>query len=109
MSQDAPEGGRAELILFRSEDALTRIQVRPESGSVWLTQAQMAERFEVTLKTLSEHRQNIYDEGKVERGRTIRKLRIVQVEGEATRELKTLEKAHKKPVYRGRGMDEGKS
>jgi hypothetical protein len=82
MNPDVPDGNRSELILFRSEDALTRIQVRLEGGSVWLTQAQMAELFQVTVKTISEHLQNIYDEGEVEPERTIRKLRIVQVEGE---------------------------
>jgi hypothetical protein len=42
----------------------------------------MAELFQVTVRTISEHLQNIYDEGEVEPERTIRKLRIVQVEGE---------------------------
>jgi hypothetical protein len=82
MSQDVPDGNRSELILFRSEDALTRIQVRLEGSSVWLTQAQMAELFQVTVKTISEHLQNIYDEGEAEPERTIRKLRIVQFEGD---------------------------
>ncbi|URL58394.1 virulence RhuM family protein [Luteibacter flocculans] len=82
MTKAAPEENRSELILFRSDDALTRIQVRLEGGTVWLTQAQLAELFQVTVKTISEHLQNIYDEGEVEPERTIRKLRIVQIEGE---------------------------
>lgn len=88
MSQDTPEGNRSELILFRSEDAKTRIQVRLEGDSVWLTQAQMADLFQVTVTTISEHLQNIYDEGEVEPERTIRKLRIVQMEG--TRQVRRL-------------------
>jgi len=71
----------SELILYRTEDARTRIQVRLESGSVWLTQAQMSELYEVTIKTVSEHLQNIYAEGELEPERTIRNLRIVQIEG----------------------------
>lgn len=71
----------SELILYRTEDAQTRIQVRLESGSVWLTQAQMSELYEVTIKTVSEHLQNIYAEGELEPERTIRNLRIVQIEG----------------------------
>lgn len=82
MSQDAPESPRSELILFRTEDAQTRIQVRLEGDSVWLSQAQMAELFQVTVKTVSEHLQNIYEESELEPERTIRKLRIVQQEGE---------------------------
>ncbi|MDR7192002.1 hypothetical protein J2W68_000710 [Luteimonas terrae] len=71
----------SELILYRTEDSRTRIQVRLESGSVWLTQAQMSELYEVTIKTVSEHLQNIYAEGELEPERTIRNLRVVQIEG----------------------------
>jgi hypothetical protein len=71
----------SKLILYRTEDAQTRIQVRLEGGAVWLTQAQMAELFQVTVKTISEHLQNIFGEAEIEPERTIRKLRIVQQEG----------------------------
>jgi len=82
MNQDAPEENRSELILFRADDAQTQIQVRLEGDSVWLTQAQMASLFQVTVKTISEHLQNIYDEGEIDPEPTIRKLRIVQTEGQ---------------------------
>ncbi|MDR1967416.1 MAG: virulence RhuM family protein [Burkholderiaceae bacterium] len=42
----------------------------------------MAGLFQVTLKTISEHLQNIYDEGEIDPEPTIRKLRIVQIEGQ---------------------------
>lgn len=77
-----PSGGpRSELILFRSEGARTRIQVRLEGESVWLSQLQLAELYEVSVKTINEHLQNIYAEGELESERTIRKFRIVQTEG----------------------------
>lgn len=82
MNPGDPESPRSELILFRSDDAQTRIQVRLQGDSVWLTQAQMADLFQITVKTISEHLQNIFDEGEIEPERTIRKLRIVQIEGE---------------------------
>lgn len=82
MRSDDKEAPTSELILYRSEDAQTRIQVRLEGESVWLTQAQIAELYQVSVKTISEHLQNIYAEGEVEPERTIRKLRIVQAEGE---------------------------
>ncbi|UYK89009.1 virulence RhuM family protein [Xanthomonas sacchari] len=56
--------------------------MRLEGESVWLTQAQIAELYQVSVKTISEHLQNIYAEGEVEAERTVRKLRIVQAEGE---------------------------
>lgn len=70
----------SELILYRTEDARTRIEVRLEGGTVWLTQAQMAELFEVSTKTISEHLQNIYTEGECEPERTIRNFRTVRQE-----------------------------
>ncbi|MCW0368602.1 hypothetical protein NB699_003585 [Xanthomonas sacchari] len=82
MRSDDKDAPTSELILYRSEDAQTRIQVRLEGESVWLTQAQIAELYQVSVKTISEHLQNIYAEGEVEAERTVRKLRIVQAEGE---------------------------
>lgn len=81
MSMQDNEGTASELVLYRTEDARTRIQVRLEGGSVWLTQAQMAELYHVTVRTISEHLQNIVAEAELEPERTIRKLRIVQIEG----------------------------
>lgn len=82
MSGEDADSPRSELILFRADDAQTRIQVRLEGDSVWLSQLQLAELYEVSVKTVSEHLQNIFDEGEIEPERTIRKLRIVQTEGE---------------------------
>lgn len=82
MSTQGAENPVSDLILYRTEDAQTRIQVRLEGGSVWLTQAQMAELYQVTVKTVSEHLQNVLAEGELEAERTVRKLRIVQIEGE---------------------------
>lgn len=82
MSQDMAEDNRSELILFRSEDAQARIRVRLEGDSVWLSQLQLADLYQVSVKTISEHLQNIFDEDEVEPERTIRKFRIVQFEGE---------------------------
>lgn len=71
----------SELVLYRTQDAQTRIEVRLEGDSVWLSQRQMAELFEVTIPTINEHLAGIYAEGELEAERTLRKFRIVQVEG----------------------------
>lgn len=76
--QDPPPA--SELILYRTEDARTRIEVRLEGGTVWLTQAQMAELYQVSTKTVSEHLQNIFAEGECEPERTIRNFRTVRQE-----------------------------
>ena len=81
MSTDADEGKPAsELILYRTADARTRIEVRLEGGSVWLTQRQMAELYQVSNKTVSEHLQHIYEEGECDPERTVRSFRTVRQE-----------------------------
>ncbi len=78
MSDKAQKG---ELLLFQTNDGHTKIQVRFEEKSVWLSQKSLAELYQVSVKTISEHIVNIYDEGELALGATVRKFRIVQTEG----------------------------
>jgi hypothetical protein len=75
----APTGG--EIILYQTEDGRTRIQCRFEGETIWLTQKLMAELFQKDVRTINEHVQNVFEEGELQRGATIRKFRIVQPEG----------------------------
>lgn len=78
MSTEADEGMSAsELILYRTADARTRIEVRLEGGLVWLTQRQMAALFQVSHKTVSEHLLNIHEDGPCNSERTVRRFRTV--------------------------------
>ncbi|MEO8353021.1 MAG: RhuM family protein, partial [Chthoniobacteraceae bacterium] len=79
----------SEIILYQTEDGRTRIQCRFVIETVWLTQALMAELFEKDVRTVNEHLVNIFDEGELSREATIRKFRIVRIEGrrEVTREI----------------------
>jgi hypothetical protein len=80
---------QSSLILYQTEDGRTRIQGRFEDETIWLTQAQIAELFQVTVPTVNEHLKGIYAEGEVPSEATIRKFRIVRSEGsrDVTREL----------------------
>ncbi len=80
MKPPAPESG-SELILYQTEDGQTRIECRFEHENVWMTQKLMAELFQKDVRTINEHIQNIFEEGELQRGATIRKFRIVQPEG----------------------------
>ncbi len=72
---------RSELLFYQTEDGRTRIQVRLEDETVWLTQKLMAELFQKDVRTINEHIGNIYEEGELSPEATIRKFRIVQTEG----------------------------
>ncbi len=71
----------SEIVLYQTEDGRTRLEVRLENETVWLTQKLMSELFQKDVRTINEHIQNIFTEGELQRGPTIRKFRIVQSEG----------------------------
>jgi hypothetical protein len=72
----APEG---QLLIYN--DGATRLQVRLEGSTVWLSQRLIADLFQVSVKTANEHLVNIYSEGELDPEATIRSFRIVQTEG----------------------------
>ena len=72
---------QGQLLLYQTETGEPNIQVMLKDETVWLTQKQMAELFQKSVKTISEHTKNIYNEGELEREPTIWKSRIVQKEG----------------------------
>lgn len=79
----------SEILLYQAETGETRIEVRLLDETVWLTQAQMAELFDRDVRTINEHIGNIYDEAECEEAATLRKFRIVRMEGsrEVSREV----------------------
>jgi len=79
MTQESKPGG--EVILFQTEDAQTRLQVRLDGETAWLTQAQMAELFQTSVPNINLHLRNIYEEGELNEGATIKEYLIVRSEG----------------------------
>ncbi len=75
------EAPRAELILYRTEDGRTRIECRFEGETLWLTQAQMAELFQIGVGTVNHHLKEIFADGELRPEATIRCHRIVRTEG----------------------------
>jgi len=71
----------ASLLRLRQEGWRTRVQVASKRGSGWLSQRLMAGLFQVSVPTINEHLGNISDEGEVEPGATIRRFRMIRVEG----------------------------
>ena len=65
-------------------DETIRLEVRVENESVWLTQQQMADLFNATKQNVSLHINNIYDEGELERGATVKDYLTVRKEGKRT-------------------------
>lgn len=55
----------SQIILYRTEDGKTRVEVRFEHENVWLTQKLIAELFETTKQNVSLHLQNIFKDGEL--------------------------------------------
>ncbi|MFH1970479.1 MAG: RhuM family protein [Verrucomicrobiota bacterium] len=72
---------KSEIILYQTEDNRTRIEVRLENESVWLTQAQMAELFQTTQQNISLHLLNLYEEGELQPEATHKECLSVRREG----------------------------
>ncbi|MFR9543677.1 MAG: virulence RhuM family protein [Rikenellaceae bacterium] len=65
-----------EIIIYQSQDGATKVDVRFEDETVWLTIEQMAELFGKSRSTINEHILNIFDEGELEKDRSVRKIGI---------------------------------
>lgn len=70
-----------EFLLYETEDGKTRVECRFVEDTLWLTQALMAELFQVKIPTINEHLKTIYADGELQPEATIRKFLIVRQEG----------------------------
>ena len=70
-----------EIIIYRTANGETRLEVRMENDSVWLTQAQIAQLFRTEVPAISKHIRNIFQSGELEHEVTVSKMEIVRQEG----------------------------
>ncbi len=75
-----------DLILYTTEDGKSRIQLRADGHTVWLTQLEMAELFNATKQNISLHLQNIFEDDELDPAATVKDSLTVQLEG--TREVR---------------------
>ena len=66
-----------EFLLYQAPDGTARIHLRVSDGTVWLTQRQLAELYQVSVPTINGHLRTLYQDGELPADRTIRKFRIV--------------------------------
>ena len=73
----------AEYLTFvaATGDNTESMEMRYEDENIWLTQKMMAELYDVDVRTINEHIQNIYEDAELTEETTIRNFRIVQTEG----------------------------
>ncbi len=65
-----------EIVIYQTEDGKTRIEVRMENETVWLTQAQMAELFQRDRSVITKHINNAVAEGEIDGKSNVQFLHI---------------------------------
>lgn len=66
----------ADIIIYNTKDGKAAIKLYADNGTVWLTQAQIAELFNKNISTISRHIANIFDENEVEEKSNLRFMQI---------------------------------
>lgn len=81
--------GNSNIVMYTTEDGLTKIEVTFENDTVWLSLEQMAELFQRDKSTVSRHIKNIFSEGELKQEATVAKFATVQMEGnrQVTRDI----------------------
>ncbi|NOX18109.1 MAG: virulence RhuM family protein [Chlorobi bacterium] len=84
------EKNNSQIIIYQTESGETKIDVRFQNETVWLTQKMMAELFQTTSQNITLHLKNIYEEKELEEKATCKDFLQVQTEG--TRNVKRKQK-----------------
>lgn len=71
----------SEVIIYTTDDGSTKIDLRLENGTIWLSQLQIAELFQTTKQNVSKHIQTIYDDKELDEAATVNQQLTVQKEG----------------------------
>lgn len=71
----------SQIIMYRTDDGLTRIDVKLQNETVWLNQDQMAELFQRDKSTISRHIKNIFEEGELNRESVVAKIATTASDG----------------------------
>lgn len=70
-----------KILIYTGQDGLTKIDVKLEEDTLWLTQAQICELYQTSRTNVVEHIKHIYEEGELQEEATCRNFRQVRQEG----------------------------
>ena len=81
---------KSQIIIYQTESGETKLDVRFQDETVWLTQKLMAELFQTSSQNITMHLKNIFEEGELEEQSTCKEF--LQVQKEGNREVKRKQK-----------------
>ena len=70
-----------DIVIYKTQDGLTKINVKFEDETVWLTQAQLVELYQTSKSNLSEHIKHIFEEGELDENSVVRNFRTTASDG----------------------------
>ena len=73
--------GDNKVIIYTANDGKTKIDVKLEEETLWLTQAQMCELYQTSKSNVSEHIKHIFEEGELNEDSVVRKFRTTATDG----------------------------
>jgi len=79
LSEENPS--QSQLILYQTNDGKTRLEVRLDQETVWLTLNQMADLFQRDKSVISRHIRNVFEEGELQHERVVAKFAITAADG----------------------------
>lgn len=72
---------QSQIVIYKTKDGQTKIDVRFDKNTVWLTQNELAILYQTTKNNISQHVKNIFDENELDKKATVKKFLTVQKEG----------------------------
>ena len=81
MLENKELGGQGNVIIYQTEDGRTKVDVRFEDETAWLTQAQLVNLYQSSKSNVSEHIKHIFEEGELEETAVVRKFRTTAADG----------------------------
>lgn len=81
MSDSPPQAPQGDFVLFQAADGTTRIECRFESDTLWLTQAAMADLYQISPQAVTQHIKAVYREAELDQNATCKSYLQVGMEG----------------------------
>lgn len=75
------ENKTGEIVIYQTDDGQTKIDVRFEDETVWLTQAQLVDLYQSSKANISEHIKHIFEEGELDEVSVVRNFRTTAADG----------------------------
>ena len=83
--QNANQGQQGEILIYQSESGDTRVDVYLREDTIWMSQKNMARLYDTTPQNITQHIQNIYEDGELLKESTCKNY--LQVQREGTRDV----------------------